>query len=540
MSETPIGYSALLERYPAQIPRPWCLSFIGKSRRSHEGPEGRHQVFKPSKLTDDSDVGHLVFALKYDGVDLLVLKRVFEAMGGDGLVNALKRQPNSSYLRRLWFLYETLLGTPLDLPDTQSTTAYTPVLDPDSYYVRVGATRVRRHRVLDNLLGNGQWCPMIRRTTALADYEKKKLHAVAHDAVLNIDPAMLARVTGYLANKETRASYAIEREKPSSKSERFLAALLDKKNQGLGDLWWNEEWLTELQNELVDPRFAESGYRDHDVRVSSVQGYDEQVHWVGASHESLADLMHGHLHAWAQHHLLESKKMAGTVLFRGAPHAVRRSCGDPFTDFAVAGALSFGFVYIHPFGDGNGRLHRLMLQHILAITGFLPAGVPVPISAAIQKDQLGYDAALESYSRQALPYIDYEIASDETRSIVVDPESVDLFRFIDFTAHIEALCGWFETAIEEELVQELRILRFFDAAVPLVDEVVEMPDQLRDLYLKIAFANFRRNGVFAVGKRKKETHFPMLTAEEHSSIVEALRGAWDDSEDDGVPEEPSR
>lgn len=529
MSETPIGYSALLKRYRAQIPRPWCLSFVGKSKSSHTGPEGVRQVFRPSKLTDDSDVGHLVFALKYDGVDLLVLKKVFAAMGGGELTDAVLRQPNSSYLRRLWFLYETLLGTRLDLPDTASTAGYAPILDPNTYYVRVAASRVQRYRVVDNLLGNGRWCPMIRRTSVLAAYEEKELHEVARDAVLKIDASMLARVTGYLANKETRASYAIEREKPSNKSERFLAALLNKNTQGLGDLWWNEERLTELQNELVDPRFAESGYRNHDVRVSAIQGYDEQVHWVGASHESLADLMDGHLDAWAKHHLVESKKRAGTVVVGGAPHAVRRSCGDPFTDFAVAGALSFGFVYIHPFGDGNGRLHRLMLQHILAITGYLPTGVPVPISAAIQKDQFGYDAVLESYSQNALRHIDYEIASDEVGALVVDSASTDLFRFIDFTAHIEALCGWFETSIEEELVHELRILRFFDAAAPLVDDIVEMPDQLRDLYVKTAYSNFERSGAFAVGKRKREKYFSMLSADEHSLMAEALHRVWDAS-----------
>src|SRR5262249_54249468 len=36
---------------------------------------------------------------------------------------------------------------------------------------------------------------------------------------------------------------------------------------------------------------------------------------------------------------------------------------DPVT---TAAALAFGFVYIHPFQDGNGRIHRWLFHHVLA------------------------------------------------------------------------------------------------------------------------------------------------------------------------------
>jgi hypothetical protein len=45
--------------------------------------------------------------------------------------------------------------------------------------------------------------------------------------------------------------------------------------------------------------------------------------------------------------------------------------------------LSFVFVFVHPFEDGNGRIHRHLIHHMLAMRGFSPIGVVFPVSAAI-------------------------------------------------------------------------------------------------------------------------------------------------------------
>jgi Fic family protein len=51
------------------------------------------------------------------------------------------------------------------------------------------------------------------------------------------------------------------------------------------------------------------------------------------------------------------------------------------SDPVVAAAmLAFGFVYVHPFEDGNGRIHRYL---ILAKRGFNPPGMVFPVSATI-------------------------------------------------------------------------------------------------------------------------------------------------------------
>src|SRR3546814_19688641 len=49
----------------------------------------------------------------------------------------------------------------------------------------------------------------------------------------------------------------------------------------------------------------------------------------------------------------------------------------------AAAVLAFGFVYIHPFQDGNGRIHRYLIHHTLAERGLNPPCVVFPVSAAV-------------------------------------------------------------------------------------------------------------------------------------------------------------
>src|SRR5690606_32309883 len=45
-------------------------------------------------------------------------------------------------------------------------------------------------------------------------------------------------------------------------------------------------------------------------------------------------------------------------LVRGVVEYDGRAIGGEMDPVAVAAAVAFGFVYIHPFEDGNGRIHR--------------------------------------------------------------------------------------------------------------------------------------------------------------------------------------
>ena len=65
-------------------------------------------------------------------------------------------------------------------------------------------------------------------------------------------------------------------------------------------------------------------------------------------------------------------------LMQGLVDYARRALAAPLDPVVAAAALSFGFVYIHPFEDGNGRLHRWLIHHVLARAGYNPPNLVFP------------------------------------------------------------------------------------------------------------------------------------------------------------------
>ena len=103
--------------------------------------------------------------LKHEGLDLAVLKRLFLAAGGDEIAALVRTSPTGGYARRIWFLYEWLLGDALDLPNA-TRGAYVPVVDPKLQWEARFVTSTR-HRVKNNLPGTPEFCPLVFRTEEL-------------------------------------------------------------------------------------------------------------------------------------------------------------------------------------------------------------------------------------------------------------------------------------------------------------------------------------------------------------------------------------
>ncbi|HKY40888.1 MAG TPA: Fic family protein [Polyangiaceae bacterium] len=526
----PLGYASLIDFFRLEVPAPHHTSSVGPGARSSQvTATGVHETFPGQFWREPAEVvEQLVFALKYDGVDLLILRAVFERMGTEAIELALRESPTSAYLRRLWCLYEFLLGERLNLPDVDAG-PYVALLEPERYVTRPGP-KLRRFRVDFNLLGpDPGFCPIVRFTELLREYEAQSQQDLASSAVHAIAPQDLQRAIRYLYVKETRASFEIERATPSDRMERFVEALFSHGARPTGSLWWGEEQLVELAAAIInDPRFAPTQYRTHNVRVSEQRSLSlsERVHYVAPRHEDIRALMAAFVLAWQEHHLAPLHKPApGAVVGAdGRPYAIRTSCGDPFVDFVVAGCLSFGFVYLHPFSDGNGRIHRLIFNRVLSTTGFTPPEVVVPVSAAILHDPAGYDAALETFSKRIMPFIAFEI-DDRTGELTVSNETAWLYRYPDLTAHVEALCGWFHTAVTTELVEELNVLRAIDAAKAAMRDVVEMPDSREDLFLKLCVQSWRDGRGFVLSKTKRSL-FAELTDDEVARLETAISEAF--------------
>src|SRR5207249_2510820 len=152
-----------------------------------------------------------------------------------------------------------------------------------------------------------------------------------------------------------------------------------------------------------------------------------------------------------------------------------RAIGGGVDPVAAAAVIAFGFVYAHPFTDGNGRIHRWLVHHALATAGYNPPGVVFPVSAAILRRQADYRAVLESFSAPLLSFIDWRPTPDGNVEVLND--TANYYRYFDATAHSEFLYACVEQTVEHDLPDEVRFLEAFDRFAAGVKEVVEMSDR---------------------------------------------------------------
>jgi Fic family protein len=173
--------------------------------------------------------------------------------------------------------------------------------------------------------------------------------------------------------------------------------------------------------------------------------------------------------------------------------------------------LAFGFVYVHPFEDGNGRLHRYLIHHVLAQRGFNPPGVVFPVSAAILERIDDYRAALQDYSHRLLPVIDWH--PTEEGNVRVLNDTADFYRFFDATAQTEFLYGCVQKTVEQDLPEEAAFLRRYDAFRTQLNLIVDMPDRVSDLLFR--FLHQQRG---KLSRRARDKELAALSEEEVGKI----------------------
>jgi hypothetical protein len=351
------GYSALLRKYSLSAIPNWHESCVVKETTRHtQSVEGRIRECYPARYWPGDSLGdHLEFALKYDGVNLEILAKVFQAAPKQELANYIRSKPMGKYARRIWYLYETLTGARLPIKDLAGV-AYVDVLEPTDYYTSSGCP-IRRQRVRDNLLGDVRLCPVVRRTDRLAAFEKAGLAERCQKVIAKYPKALLKRALSYLYTKETKSSFEIEHITPTAtRTERFVALLELAERED----FFNKDALIGLQNRIVDERFRDSDYRHSQNYVGQTVAWQrERVHYAAPKPTDLPDMM------------------------AGMEAAHRRMLEGDVQPVVHAAVTSFGFVFMHPFEDGNGRIHRFLIHNILAKRGFTPKGIMFPVSAAM-------------------------------------------------------------------------------------------------------------------------------------------------------------
>lgn len=322
---------------------------------------------------------------------------------------------------------------------------------------------------------------------------RKDLKRRTHEMLARYDRALLRRAAAFLYLKETHSSFEVEREKPSPDRARRFADLLREGERGAP---LSESRLSELQNAVVDARFHEFSYRRQQNWIGQDLGHRKKVDFVPARPEDVLALMNG--------------VVGFSETLRANPGSM-----DPVV---AAASLAFGFIFIHPFMDGNGRLHRYLVHEVLSSSGFTPKGIVLPVSAVILANLDKYVHALERFSKPLLARTKYNPVVPEAPATGNDAL---YFRFFDATEQASFLYWALERTVEHDLGEEIAFLLGFDAARARLGGLLDWPAHSLDLFIRVVH---QYGGTLS--KTKRQSFFGWMTDDEvrrcETFVVEAF------------------
>ena len=497
-----IGYRWLAERYNVSAVQPFrAQSAIAGSRATvREGGYVR-EFYTPVARPANTLAGHLAFALKHEGIHLEFLARLFEVAPAAGLEAWIAAEPTGQYARRAGFLYEYLTGRQLAFPGV-ATGNYVTALDEKTYLTASQPVNNPRWRVRDNLPGTRDYCPLVLRTARVRQAEQYDCAQHLADLEVEFGADVLQRSAIWLTIKESRASFAIEHEEQHVDRVRRFAAVMEQRC-GQYEEPLSEGALGALQAQILGPRATRYGVRRSPVFVGEVDGFTEVVHYIAPHWNDTPALLSG-LREFA------SRTAGVSALVRAA-------------------VLSFGFVYIHPMSDGNGRISRFLINDVLRRDQAIPAPFVLPVSATIISsivNRRGYDQVLELFSRplmrkyaEAWRFGAEQVAEDGVHyNLQFDAyqDALPAWRYPDMTDHVEYLAEVVQTTIEQEMRKEANYLRNLRMARERIKMVIEGPDGDIDRILR----SVRDNGGKVSNKLLRE--FPILADKAMTNEVEAI------------------
>ena len=482
------GYAALIAGHELSVPAPDYLCAIGTRHKKYD--KGRWRLYTPRHKPEDTLQGHLTFALKYEGIDLAVLKALFDAIDPQEIADIVRAEPTGAYSRRIWFLFEWLHETEIDLEDTTRGN-FVPLVNEALQYP--GPSRdSRRHRVRNNLPGTREFCPLIRRTEKLDQFIAMNLSQAAIDHIGKTHADLLSRAAAFLLLKDSKASYTIEGENPPhNRIERWGKIIGEAGQRNL-----SVEELEYLQTIVIaDSRFTMPGCR---VEGGFVGDHDRATGMpmpvlISARAEDLESLLSGFIETY------------------------QLLCDSDHDAVLMAALIAFGFVFIHPFEDGNGRIHRYLFHHVLAEKGFVSKGLVFPVSAVILERIDDYRQTLEHYSKPRLDLIEWR--PTDKNNVEVLNETIDLYRYFDATRQAEFFFECVEETVNKTLPEEVSYLTKYDLLNDFIKNYIEMPDRLVDLLIR-----FLNQNDGTLSKRVRDKEFNLLTEAE----VQAIENKYDE------------
>ncbi len=479
---TLVGHGAIIEGLQLEMPFPKQLAIISDKRRSYTLEKWK--VFSSRNTFDDTLYKHIVFALKYEGVNLLFFKKLFEKLSEKEITTILQIEPTGQYSRKIWFLYEWLMQKQLDIKDL-TIKNFVPLIDENMQYAIKG-TRATRYRIINNLPGTVDFCPLLFKTEKLEANIKSNLSDKKNTFLKNIHKDVLQRASSFLLLKDSKASFNIEGENPGNNRAMRWGKAIGQAGQKQLSI---EELIRLQQIVIENSRFVEMGLR-------------KKGGFVGEHDRDTGEPMPDHIAA---------KQQDVEQLVKGLITTNNVLQDETYDAVLAAAAIAFGFVFIHPFVDGNGRIHRYIIHHILAKKEFTQQGVIFPVSASILDHIDDYKTVLESYSHPLLDHIQWKETIDH--NVEVTNNTIDYYRYFDATKQAEFLYDCVEDTLDRVIPEEVTYLQKYDEFKRYLDNNFEMPDKM--VAILVRFLE-QHEGVLSKRALKKE--FSVLKKEEIEDI----------------------
>ena len=116
-----IGLVAVIEELELHVPIPDVRSSVGSGiRRTRVEQEAVYEHY-PRSYATDSLFENLKFAMRYEPIDLGVLKAALAKIDTKDIEGWIRSETTGIYARKLWYLYELLTEQVLDVPDVAPT-----------------------------------------------------------------------------------------------------------------------------------------------------------------------------------------------------------------------------------------------------------------------------------------------------------------------------------------------------------------------------------------------------------------------------------